>query len=163
MLTTLAEMNDYIEAIGVVIVNDNILTIKGMICYYFIPLGYISEDYYKDIQHNCYSNSFIDYIKIVPFYSKVDAITFDLFVAKTHLNQKIVNYLKKYQLHLYEVDIKTTSNNKNYDLINRISKTEIKIKIPSTVEYGNINFCICSAYQPDKIYWITSDGLYKEE
>lgn len=162
MIRELKKLQKKMESIGIASINHNILHIRGEICYYWIPFGLIDKNFFIDIKHNCYSNCYYDYITEVPLYFDVNPIPFNLMKDKIHLHKEVVKLLKNYYIDVYEITIKDKEN-KNKNELTRINSYEVELELPSTIHTGEINWVICSAYQPDKIYFFSSDGIQKEE
>lgn len=160
MIKELKKLKPMIESIGIGKIEDNILSIRGEVCYYWIPFGRISSEYYNDLNHNCSSICYYDYITEVPLYITVNPIPFNLMSKKIHLHEKVIEYLKNFIVDVYELTINEDKN--NYPLY-RINTHKVEIEIPTSIHTGEINWVICSAYQPDKIYFFSTDGNKKGE
>lgn len=173
LITDLAKQRENIEAIGLAKLEENVLNIHGDICYYFIPLGFVDRNsYHKDIK---YSEggvvSLSKYVAPATYYTHLNPISLNLMATKINLKDEIVEILKKHSSNIYEIDVilggmlkDMNINGRHYyswecEKLHRIDNYNVNFKIPSTIAVGKENVCICSAYQPDKIYYISSGDM----
>lgn len=168
----LVKLREKVESIGVGYRMGNVLSLKGDMCYYYIPVGFIDDEYRKDITYSGGEVvSMINYVKPATYYTYTNPITLNLMSAKIHLDKSVVEVLKKYNINIYEIDVilggrlKDMSINGKYhyswecEKLDRVDQYHVNITIPQSIPIGKENICICSAYQPDKIYYITTEEL----
>lgn len=170
LINELAEHRQNIESIGMVYPTGNELNIRGEICYYFIPVGFISEEYSKDIK--CSDGGVIclsKYVTPATYYTYVNPISLDLMIDKIHLTSDVVEVLKHHLISIYEIDVilggmlkDMSKSGRNYyswecEKLQRTDNYNVTITIPNTIAVGKENICLCSAYQPNKIYYITTE------
>ena len=170
MIKELADCRELIESICVVDVTDNILSLSGDICYYFVPCGFVNSEFYKDTYYNTGEYvSMSKYISPATYYTYTKPITFDLFKAKIHLHDEVAEILKNHISDIYEIDVILGGMLKDMNINGRFyyswecTKMErkdlyhVQITIPPTIPVNKENICICSCYEPNKVYYITGE------
>lgn len=162
MNNVILEHYDMFECLAKGKVSDNIIHIRSPICESYIPRGFIDKQYYLDSSWRYVTQD--DYLSPCQYFTHTNEVECDYFIRQTHLTYDLLELLENEKIHVYEVEILSAYDIKDYtncthgyyswecEKLDRKNKYEVDITIYNKYILQEEVYITTSSYSYDRLF-----------